>query len=54
MRRMERWFFGRWRPWIAQRAEGEILEVGVGTGIDLEHLAGRGSVTGVDLSEAML
>lgn len=34
--------------------EGRVLEVGVGTGLSLEHYAGHLRVTGIDYSEAML
>jgi len=38
----------------AEQIGGRILEVGVGTGISLPGYSSRNSITGIDLSEAML
>lgn len=42
------------REWLAARASGRILEVAVGTGLDLPHYPPGADLTGVDLSPAML
>jgi len=47
------WFSGG-REWLGARATGRILEVAVGTGLNLPHLAADSQVTGIDLSPAML
>jgi ubiquinone/menaquinone biosynthesis C-methylase UbiE len=36
------------------RAKGDVLELGIGTGATLKHYAGISSLTGLDLSEAMI
>jgi phosphatidylethanolamine/phosphatidyl-N-methylethanolamine N-methyltransferase len=38
----------------AERVGGRILEVGVGTGLSLEHYARRNRIVGIDISEPML
>jgi ubiquinone/menaquinone biosynthesis C-methylase UbiE len=35
-------------------ASGDVLELGIGTGATLKHYAGISSLTGLDLSEAMI
>ncbi len=50
----ERAFVGEGRPWITARAQGRVLEVAVGTGIDLPLYPAHVSLTGLDLSPAML
>jgi ubiquinone/menaquinone biosynthesis C-methylase UbiE len=47
------WFAGG-REWLAARARGRVLEVGVGTGRNLPLYAADVSVTGIELSPAML
>jgi ubiquinone/menaquinone biosynthesis C-methylase UbiE len=42
------------RTWACSRAEGEVLEVAVGTGLNLPHYAPGVHLTGIDLSSAML
>ena len=42
------------REWIAARAEGRVLEVAIGTGRNLEHYPPDVTVTGIELSPAML
>ncbi|MFL5766424.1 MAG: class I SAM-dependent methyltransferase [Actinomycetota bacterium] len=42
------------RRWIASRARGDALDVGVGTGLNLPHYGNDVVLTGVDLSPAML
>jgi ubiquinone/menaquinone biosynthesis C-methylase UbiE len=47
------WFTGG-REWIGARARGRVLEVAIGTGRNLPHYPADASVTGVELSPAML
>lgn len=51
---LERVQFGGGREWLGERARGRILEVAVGTGRDLPHYPADATVTGIDLSPAML
>jgi ubiquinone/menaquinone biosynthesis C-methylase UbiE len=50
----ERVQFGGGREWVAARARGEVLEVAVGTGLNLPHYPTGVALTGVELSPAML
>lgn len=50
----ERVWFAGGREWLAERAQGRVLLVGVGTGRDLEHVAPGVEVSGIDLSPQML
>ncbi|AGL20056.1 class I SAM-dependent methyltransferase [Actinoplanes sp. N902-109] len=47
------WFVGG-REWLGARARGRILDIGIGTGRTLHHYAHDTTVTGLDLSPAML
>jgi ubiquinone/menaquinone biosynthesis C-methylase UbiE len=47
------WFRGG-REWLGARAKGRILDVAVGTGRNLPHFPADVTITGVDLSPAML
>ncbi|MCB9011429.1 MAG: class I SAM-dependent methyltransferase [Actinobacteria bacterium] len=54
---LERRVLAASREWIATRAAGETIEVAVGTGLNLPHLAREGDAVrlrGVDWSSAML
>ncbi|MGH2683396.1 MAG: class I SAM-dependent methyltransferase [Actinomycetota bacterium] len=42
------------RRWVAARARGEVLEIGIGTGRNLPYYPADAGITGVDLSSAML
>lgn len=42
------------RRWVCSRARRRVLEIGVGTGLDLGHYAAATQVTGIDLSARML
>jgi len=50
----EKIWFGGGREWLGERAHGRILEVAVGTGLNLPHYPVDATVTGVELSPAML
>jgi ubiquinone/menaquinone biosynthesis C-methylase UbiE len=47
------WFSGG-REWLGERAHGRILEVAIGTGRNLAHYPAGASITGIELSPAML
>lgn len=47
------WFAGG-REWLGERARGRVLEVAIGTGRNLAHYAADVSLTGIELSPAML
>jgi ubiquinone/menaquinone biosynthesis C-methylase UbiE len=51
---LERGLLAGNREWIAERAHGRVLEVAVGTGRSLEFYPPDVTLTGVDLSPAML
>ncbi|MEU2610268.1 class I SAM-dependent methyltransferase [Micromonospora sp. NPDC007271] len=50
----ERIWFAGGREWLGERAHGRVLEVAIGTGRNLPHYGPDVTVTGVDLSPAML
>jgi ubiquinone/menaquinone biosynthesis C-methylase UbiE len=50
----DRKLFGDSRQWVCRRASGDVLEVAVGTGLNLDSYPGDVTITGVDLSPAML
>jgi ubiquinone/menaquinone biosynthesis C-methylase UbiE len=55
MRRAEPLLFGRdTRAQLCREASGEVLEVAIGTGLNLPHYPTSVRLTGVDLSPAML
>jgi ubiquinone/menaquinone biosynthesis C-methylase UbiE len=54
MQFFDRKLFGDTRAWVCQQATGETLEVGIGTGLNLDRYPDDVSLTGVDLSPAML
>jgi ubiquinone/menaquinone biosynthesis C-methylase UbiE len=54
IRFFERIQFGGGRKWVCSRARGDVLEVGVGTGLNLPFYSEDVALTGVDLSPAML
>ena len=47
------WFSGG-REWLGERAHGRILEVAIGTGRNLAHYPVGATITGIELSPAML
>ncbi|OZM76372.1 class I SAM-dependent methyltransferase [Pseudonocardia sp. MH-G8] len=54
MRLMDRVLFKDTRRWVCRRASGRVLEVAVGSGLNLEHYPVQVTFTGIDLSPAML
>jgi len=50
----DRRLFGDSREWACGRATGSVLEVAVGTGLNLPIYPGDVTLTGIDLSEGML
>jgi SAM-dependent methyltransferase len=51
----ERLLFGQDnRAWACQRADGDVLEVAIGTGLNIAFYDPAVTLTGVDLSPAML
>jgi ubiquinone/menaquinone biosynthesis C-methylase UbiE len=50
----ERIWFGGGREWLGERARGRVLEVAIGTGRNLAHYPAAVTVTGIELSSAML
>jgi ubiquinone/menaquinone biosynthesis C-methylase UbiE len=50
----EKIWFGGGRQWLGDRAEGRVLEVAIGTGLNLPYYPADATVTGVELSPAML
>ncbi|WP_239124192.1 class I SAM-dependent methyltransferase [Rhizocola hellebori] len=51
---LERVQFGGGRQWLGARAQGRVLEIAVGTGLNLPHYPSGVTITGVELSPAML
>jgi ubiquinone/menaquinone biosynthesis C-methylase UbiE len=47
------WFAGG-REWLGARAQGRVLEVAIGTGLNLPHYPADVTITGIELSPAML
>ncbi len=50
----DRRLFGDSREWACGQASGEVLEVAVGTGLNLAYYPDHATVTGLDLSDGML
>ena len=50
----EKVLFGDGRRWVCSRARGDVLELAVGTGRNLEHYPADVRVTGIELSPDML
>ena len=54
MRFMQRVLFGDSREWACSNATGTVLEVAVGTGLNIEAYPAEVQLTGIDLSDEML
>jgi ubiquinone/menaquinone biosynthesis C-methylase UbiE len=54
IRFFERVLFGDGRHWVCSQAEGDVLEIAVGTGRNLAHYPAGVRVTAIELSPAML
>ncbi|MFI9079513.1 class I SAM-dependent methyltransferase [Streptomyces sioyaensis] len=52
--RLERMLLDDGRAWVAGQAKGEVLEVAIGSGLNLEFYPAGISLTGFDLSRPML
>ena len=52
--RIDRLLFADARAWVCSRAAGDVLEIGVGTGLNLALYGPDVRVTGIDLSPEML
>ena len=50
----EKILFGGGREWLGERARGRVLEVAVGTGRSLPYYRADATITGIELSPAML
>jgi ubiquinone/menaquinone biosynthesis C-methylase UbiE len=54
MTRADRRFFGDTRQWVCAQASGDVLEVAIGTGLNLPHYPEGVRLTGVEFSPGML
>jgi len=54
MRSFERVLFSGGREWVCSQATGEVLEIAIGTGRNLDHYPDEVSLTGIEFSPAML
>lgn len=51
---LDRVLFGDTRRWVCGKATGRVLEVAIGTGLNLPHYPAGVALTGIELSPAML
>jgi ubiquinone/menaquinone biosynthesis C-methylase UbiE len=54
MRLFDRTLFAGGREWVCARAEGDVLEIAVGTGRNLRHYPAGVNLTAIEFSPAML
>lgn len=54
MRVLDRALFRDTRDWLCRQAEGEVLEVGIGSGLNLSRYPPGVTIAGIDLSPAMV
>ncbi len=54
MRLFDRLLFKDSRHWVCSQATGDVLEVAIGTGLNLEHYPADIRLTGIELSPGML
>jgi ubiquinone/menaquinone biosynthesis C-methylase UbiE len=54
IRFLEKVLFAGGREWVCSDARGEVLEIAVGTGRNLEYYPADVRLTGIDLSASML
>jgi ubiquinone/menaquinone biosynthesis C-methylase UbiE len=52
--RFEKILFSGGREWVCSQARGEVIDIGVGTGRNLEHYPKGIRLTGIDISVPML
>lgn len=53
MKFADRVLFGDTRRWICSQAAGQVLEVAIGTGLNLQHYPTDVALTGIELSPAI-
>lgn len=51
---VEKLFYSKWRKKYFSPLKGEILDVGIGTGANIDYYSDKAEVTGIDLSPKML
>jgi ubiquinone/menaquinone biosynthesis C-methylase UbiE len=54
LRFVDRTLFAGGREWVCAQAHGDVLEIAIGTGLNLPHYPADATLTGIDLSPAML
>lgn len=54
LRMLDRTVFRDSRAWLCEQATGDVLEVAVGTGLNLPHYPANVAIVGIDLSPVML
>jgi ubiquinone/menaquinone biosynthesis C-methylase UbiE len=54
MRRLDRLLFRDSRAWVCGQATGDVLEIAIGTALNLEHYPAGVRLTGIDMSAEML